>query len=135
MKRQGWFIELAAMCLVLAIASAISLACLGQASHLSRDAYARDIYSDTCETAAEILEDTRGDMSALERELGGKASGDSWSRTETLDRRAYHITAGRIDTENGLMGAALAELKNQDGEILYAITASWQEGEVNGETE
>lgn len=132
MKRQGWFIELAAMCLALAVASAISLACLGRASHLSRDAYARDIYSDICETAAEILESTRGDMSALERELGGKADGDSWSRTETLDRRVYHITAGRIGTDSGLMGAALAELKNPDGEILYAITASWQEGGADG---
>ena len=123
------------MLLVFALAAALCLQAFVKSDEISKGCEARDRAMTLCQSAAEIIRSSGGEpaqaISAAAEKLDcrydqgllwGDYDGD-WNRSS---QRVYRLTAQEVPTDTpGLCSAHVAV--EQEGEILFEITVSWQE--------
>lgn len=120
--------------LVMALAVAIAASCFVTAGRLSQDAYAQDLALGRVQAAADILSATGGDLYAV-RDFFGVGSGtgtllvpfDEDMETCTGEG-AYVLVCGPSGSLDGLGTCGVTMARMADGEIIFGVTASWQEG-------
>ena len=122
------------MLLVFALAAALCLQLFVFASRISRRCEARDRAALSVQNTAEVLKAHGGDAQACEALLGGCADGEAWqisydeTWTETAAEAAYIVRVAPLKTEQPLLGSAEITAETADGDCLFEVTVSWQEG-------
>lgn len=122
------------MLLVFALAAGLCLQMFVFASRISHRCEARDRAALTVQNAAEVWKMSGGDAQVCAKLLGGQADGDAWqisyddAWTETSGEAAYTVSVTPIQTEQPLLGCADISAETADGDCLFRVTVSWQEG-------
>ena len=128
------------MILVFALAAALCLQAFVRADTMSRRAQARDRAAVVCQSAAEAIRHSQGDLAAAAELLGGESTqellwvdyDEQWAPTETGER--YRLAARREDPDGPGLGKAVVWV-NDEGDIepdtLFQIELAWQT-EVDG---
>lgn len=124
--------ELVIMLLVLAIAAALSLQVFVQADVTSKENAARDQALLQLQSAAEVLKDTHGDLSAAAAAHGGSAENGQWhiffdGNWCQVEDGCYYLQVTRQDTGIPYLGSARLEVRRSDGSVLADLEIFWQE--------
>lgn len=122
------------MLLVFALAATLCLQVFVLSSQLSRRCDDINQAETRIQNAAEVLKASQGDLSRCEAILGGIAEENrwqisydaKWNETST-EQAAYQLVIVPLPSELPLLGSAQICATNQSGDILSAITVSWQE--------
>ena len=121
--------------LVMAAAVAIAAACFVKADGLSRTAYAQDLSLGRVQAAADILSSTGGDLDAVGSFFGrGTGNGtllvpfDGEMEPCADDGAEYILVCGPVTVFDGFSTCQVLMVRMPDGEEIFGVTASWQEG-------
>lgn len=134
------------MLLVFAVAAALCLQAFVQSDRLSRRSGDRDRAAALCQSAAETIRHTAGDLPAAAERLGATRSGDGeltifydtdWRPAASTSPNIYPMgyTLGACRVDSGVPGLGKASVwvqEDETGEELFRIEISWQEVVPNG---
>lgn len=124
--------ELVIMLLVLAIAAAFTLQAFVRADQISAENTAKDQALLQLQSAAEVLKETCGDLSAAAASHGGNAENDQWSISFDgswcqAEAGCYRLQVIKLDLGIPHLGGAKLEIKRSDGALLAQLEVRWQE--------
>ena len=120
------------MLLVFAIAAAVCLRGFAWADSTSKHNQNRDLALVQAQSAAAVIQQTRGDLAAAAERMGGRAEQDkwvvhydeAWERTE--ETGAFILQVTPVSASRPLLGAAEVTVTD-GGEPLAALNVCWQE--------
>lgn len=126
------------MALVAAFAITVSGACIIKSNQVSRDAYVQDLSAGHMQTAADLTAVGGGDFRLLMDFYGVSCVSDGkggvlvhfdgqMQPVEVAGKVRYRIRVGAPACD-GYLGTARVALERVDGNVLWAVTASWQDG-------
>ena len=122
------------MLMVFAIAAALCLQIFALSGRISKNIETRDRAIIAVQNAAESIKISNGDFGKCASFYGGTASEDSWNiyydanwEIASSDSAVYCITANISDNDTAYLGTADVSAATLDGEVLFKVTASWQE--------
>lgn len=123
------------MVLVFALAAALCLQGFVLANRISTDMEARNHAVTIAQNAAEIVKCLSGDLEQTARQLNGDWDGSVLQADyEPLNQtKELHLEITPADSSSPLLGTAQIRVL-QGEEILFEITAAWQEEHINAET-
>lgn len=123
------------MVLVFALVAALCLQGFVLANRISTDMEARNHAVTIAQNAAEIVKCLSGDLEQTARQLNGDWDGSVLQADyEPLNQtKALHLEITPADSSSPLLGTAQIRVL-QGEEILFEITAAWQEEHINAET-
>ena len=127
------------MVLVFALAAALCLHAFVLADRISRECEERDRAVLAVQTVAEILKDSRGDYAESERLAEAALDNadilfyhsDRWEDAAPASD-ALCISILPIATESELLGSAEVAARDSNGDVIIALSVSWQEVSGNG---
>lgn len=130
------------MVLVFALAAAVCLQVFVVSDRMSRQSEARDRAVLAVQSAAETMKQVRGDGEQAARQLGGAWDGqvwdlayhEDWTLAEDGGDAVYRVRVTTVDSGQPLLGMAEVTAEHQDGEVLFQVSAAWQEVDEDGET-
>ena len=128
--------EQAIMVLILAVAAALCLRLFAWADLRSLENTRQDQALVQLQSAAEVLKSQKGDVSSAAQIHGGKAENGQWllyfdaQWASSEQDRAFYLQATPLETEDSLLGSALLEVFQADGQSLGALQIYWQEDGV-----
>lgn len=128
------------MLLVFALAAALCLQAFVKSDQMSRNSEARDRAMTVCQSAAEAIRHTGGDLERAAELLGipygayaqeepafSVHYNEDWTLSDTREY-AYVLRAERVNSGTAGMGRARVEAAAAGGaDVLFAIDICWQE--------
>lgn len=122
------------MLLVFALAAALCLRMFAAAGRISRQCEAQAQAVTHVQNTAETVKFCRGDFQEAARLLAGSGQEEKLqilydSRWQEISggQAAYRILAEQRQTDIPLLGMAEITAEQQDGTLLFRVTAAWQE--------
>lgn len=127
------------MLLVFALAAALCLRVFLLSDQMSRRCEERDRAVVAVQNAAEMMKTCKGNLVVCAEVSGGSASGSAWKigydadwQQTAADQAVYQVLVVPIDSETELLGTAEVYAQTAEGERLFWLTVSWQEGDAYG---
>lgn len=111
--------ELMIMLTVFALAAALCISVFLFADDLSAVSAERDGAAAVVQNTAELVKVNKGGE--------GAAYDENWQQTDE-ENAAYRVIVSPIETDNELLGSAEVYAENAEGERIFGVTVSWQEG-------
>lgn len=117
-------LEMLLMVLIFSLASALCLRTFVYADRVSKEDALTAQAEREARSAAEILKGVKGDVEAAAKLSGGRAEGNT--RWIVEFESLFTVTAQA--QADGWLGTAQVEVRDMDGNLLYELVSSWQEG-------
>lgn len=138
--------EQVVMVLVFALAAAVCVQAFALADRISRHNEATDRAVQLCQTAAETLKASGGDLQAAQRAAAVRMGGavddglwyvfydENWSPGAAPDAAAYTLQVRAAQMQaGGPVKADVRVVSLEAGNELFSLTAAWQEVSGNGQ--
>lgn len=118
--------------LILSAATAVSLACLGRAAKLSRDAYAQDAGAAYVQTIADMMAADGGCLDEAAKTVGAEPHAGCFTVFFDTDMAlceedaARYAISAETGTAQGMFGSGTVELYDTDsGNVLVRVPVGW----------
>ena len=122
------------MLLVFALAAALCLQVFVLSDRMSQRGEARDHAVIQVQNAAETIKNCGGDLEKCAELLGGTCDETVWQigydagwKQVTAGESAYLVRTELTESGDPLLGMAEISAGTADGDVLFAVTAAWQE--------
>ena len=122
------------MLMVFAIAAALCLQIFALSGRISRSMDTRDRAITAVQNAAESIKISSGNLADHVSLFGGTQNGNTWEicynadwEITSSDNAVYFVTAVIEDDDNDYLGTADVCAVSSDGEVIFKLTAAWQE--------
>lgn len=125
------------MVLVFALAAALCVQAFAVSGHMSHSGAQRDQAVILAQNVAEVYKHCAGKQSEAIQQLGGEASGNLWTSfynenlasADSAESAAYEVNVEQEHSSIAGLGTASVKVSAaDDGEILFSLSVSWQEG-------
>lgn len=125
------------MILVFAMAAAICVKAFVTARNMSVQSVQRSHASSICQTAADVIKSTRGDIDSLcdyfdvciEKEVLRAYYDDEWKMSDKAE--ASFCLCIIIDDKDECLGIATISMIGMDEEVIFEMETAWQKGGRN----
>ena len=126
-------LELLLMVLIFSLSAALCLRAFVYSGKLSRQDAAAVLAESRAQSAAEVLKSVKGDTGKASEILGGAAEGQilvigydkDWNAASTAQSAVYTLKA-TVERE-AYLGRAGIVISDSSGNVIYTLSASWQE--------
>lgn len=124
--------EQAIMILVFAVAAAVCVSVFVKSRQMSQELADRDMAVNRCQTVAETVKATAGDIEETGKILGGKAEGNKmilsygpdWE--PCIEEKASYVVTLRCQETEGYLGRGTITVVTTAGEEVFSLPVNWQ---------